>query len=135
MDIKTAAGKKQGLTPDDIAGRLFSFHDRAHFFHLQTLSFAQHKMLDELYKDLVESKDTICEFLLGVQAPKRFGGITIEQPGEFSAEAINTFLQDGFDFSMQLCSYAEDNNLEELCNLASDLQELFTKAKYLNTLT
>lgn len=125
---------KGSLTPDIIAGKLFSFHDKAHFFHLQTTGFAQHKMLDELYTELVGMKDEICEYLLGVQAPKRFGSLTIEQPGTFSDQTLTAFLQQGYDFSCQLCEYAEQNDYEQLCNMASDLQGLFVKSRYLNTL-
>ena len=134
MELKKVP--RQGtLSPESIAGTLFSFHDRAHFFHLQTTSFAQHKMLDDLYNGLVGSKDTISEYLLGIQAPKRFSSFTIEQPGEFSKSALTSFLQQGFDFSVSLIEYADGKNLEQLANLASDLQGLFVRSQYLNTLT
>ena len=130
----TPLGIGRELSPDIIAGRLFSFHDRAHFFHLQTTSYAQHKMLDDLYKGLVDAKDDISEYLLGIQAPQRFTSIVLEQTGDFSQEALTAFLEDGFNFSVSLCQYADTRNLEELCNLASDLQKLFVRSKYLNTL-
>lgn len=123
------------LTSDMIAGKLFSFHDRAHFFHLQTTSFAQHKMLDDVYNALVGSKDSISEYLLGVQAPQRFGSLIIEQPGVFSPEAVTTLLNDIFNFTVTLIDYADSKNLEQLANLASDLQGVASRAKYLNTLS
>ena len=128
-------GMSSGMTPDSIMSKLFNMHTKAHFYHLQTTSFAQHKMLNELYDDLLESKDGISEYLLGVQAPKRFGALTQEPIEPFSEEAVARFLDEGFQFTVALCGYAEQKNLEELCNLSSNLQGSFAKAKYLNTLS
>lgn len=122
------------LTPETIVSKLFYFHDCSHIYHLQTTSFAKHKMLDELYTALVDAKDGISEYLLGIQSPKRFGNITLEQVPVYSDENVTKMLEQGFQFSIRLCEYAESKNLEELCNKASDLQGDFVKAKYLNTL-
>jgi hypothetical protein len=121
------------LTPDMIMSKLFNMHTKAHFYHLQTTSFAQHNMLDALYKDLIESKDAISEYLLGIQAPKRFGSFTTEAVEPFSEEAVARFLDEGFGFTVALCDYGDQRKLEELCNLASELQGSFSKAKYFNT--
>jgi len=121
------------LTPDMIMSKLFNMHTKAHFYHLQTTSFAQHNMLDALYKDLIESKDAISEYLLGIQAPKRFGAFMNEPVEPFSEAAVAKFLDEGFSFTVAICEYGEQRNLEELCNLASNLQGSFAKAKYFNT--
>jgi hypothetical protein len=92
-------------------------------------------MLDDVYNSLVDSKDAISEYLLGVQAPQRFTNITIEQPGVFSPEAVTTLLDDIFNFTVTLIDYADSKNLEQLANLASDLQGVAARAKYLNTLS
>lgn len=123
-----------GMTPDSIISKLFNLHSKAHFYHLQTTSFAQHNMLDALYKDLVESKDAIAEYLLGIQAPKRFGSLTTEAVEPFSEEAVTKLIEDGLQFTINLCNYAEQKGLEELCNLSSNLQGSFAKARYFNTL-
>jgi len=122
------------LTPDSIAATLFWMHDTAHVFHLQTTSYAQHKMLDGLYTGMVDFKDSICEYLLGVQAPKRFGHITVDTIPVYSEMAVTKFLDTGFQFSISLCEYADQKGYEQLCNLSSELQGLFVKSKYLNTL-
>ena len=122
------------LTPEKIVGKLFSMHNIAHFLHLQTTSYAQHKMLDDVYNGLVGSKDTIAEYLLGIQAPKRFGPIVLDPIPSYSEGVVSSFLQQGFDFTCMICEYAEEKELEELCNLASDLQGIFVRGKYLNTL-
>ena len=123
-----------GLTPDIIASKLFSYHSWAHLYHLQTTSFAQHKMLEGLYEALEDSKDSICEYLLGVQIPMRFGNIVMEQPEPFSDQVLVKFLDDGFNFSVSLISYGNSCNFEQLSNLASELQGTFIRAKYLNSL-
>lgn len=122
------------LTPDKIASKLFSYHAKAHFFHLQTTSYAQHKALNKLYNSLEELKDSICEFLLGVQAPKRFGNLQIESPGSFNDSMLKSFIEEGCTFTMQLCKYAESNKLEQLCNLSSELQGTFVQTRYLLSL-
>ena len=133
MELKKVS-IKQELTPETIVSTLFYYHDCAHLYHLATTSFAKHKMLDELYEALVDTKDGISEYLLGIQAPKRFGAVTLQQVAPYSDENVTKMLQDGFQFSVKLCQYAESKGLEELCNKASDLQGLFVKSQYLNTL-
>ena len=122
-----------GMTPDSIVSKLFNLHSKAHYYHLQTTSFAQHNMLDALYKDLVEAKDGIAEYLLGIQAPKRLGPLTSETIEPFSEEAVAKLIEEGLQFTMSLCNYADQKGLEQLCNLSSDLQGAFAKAKYFNT--
>ena len=68
----------RGITPELIVSKLFNFHNKAHFLHLNADTIGKHILLDALYKDLVEHKDSIAEFLLGVQAPKRLGTFTLE---------------------------------------------------------
>jgi len=123
-----------GMNPDMIMSKLFNMYTKAHFYHLQTTTLAQHKMLNKLYEALEEHKDSICEYLLGVQAPKRFGALATEAVEPFSEEAVAKFLDEGFGFTVALCDYANTKGLEELCNLSSNLQGSFAKAKYLNTL-
>lgn len=136
MELKKPILKKVegALTPDSIMNMLFHLHSEAHYYHLQTTSFAQHKMLDELYHELQDSKDTICEYLLGKQAPKRFGNLAPHTIPPFSPMAVDMHLDEGCMFSEQLCDYAEAQDDEQLCNLASELYGLFRKSKYLNTL-
>lgn len=122
------------LTPDSIMNMLFRMDSVAEYYHLQTGSYAQHKMLDELHSAIEDSKDAICEYLLGVQAPKKFGPLSCSYSETFSDSNLSKFLDQGFKFTVDLCSYAESKGQEELCNLSSNLQGAWAKAKYLNTL-
>lgn len=121
------------LTPDMIAGKLFSFHNIAHFYHLQTTVFSQHKFLDKLYKELVDHKDSICEFLLGIQAPKRFSNLSLDEVPAFTEQNLAKFIEEGCEFSKRLCNYGREVGYEQLTNLASELQGSFTKARLFMT--
>jgi len=121
------------MTPESIIGKLFSFHNRAHYLHLNADTIGKHLLLDELYKALVDFKDEIAEYLLGIQAPKRLGVIIMDPIETFSDTAMMKLLVEGFEFSVSLCDYAEERELEELCNMASDLQKAFVKAKLFTT--
>lgn len=136
MDIKYIQKPATGgaLTPEEIVSKLFYYHNCAHIYHLATTSYAKHKMLDKLYTGLEDLKDTIAEYLLGIQAPKRFPTITLTQVQPYSDDNVTKMLDEGFQFSIKLCEYAESKNLEQLCNLSSELQGLIIKCKYLNTL-
>lgn len=120
------------LNTDVIVGKLFSYHNQAHFLHLQTNSYAEHKALDNLYSSLEELKDSIAELLLGYDSPKRLGKLNIYPIDYFNnpSELVN----DLFNFTVNLCEYAKSINLEELCNLASELQNITLKTKYFLTL-
>lgn len=122
------------LTPDSIMNMLFRMDSTAEYYHLQTTSFAQHKMLDELHSAIEDSKDSICEYLLGKQAPKKFSTLSQSYSETFSDAAVSRFLEEGFRFTVQLCAYAETKGWEQLCNLSSELQGAFVKGQYLNTL-
>jgi hypothetical protein len=126
---------KGSMCPEDIASKFFTLYMAAQFYHWQTTSIAQHEMLGGVYDAVGDAKDTIMEYLLGVQAPTRLTMSPVaETPAPFSDQSVAKMLNDGFAFSVAMCEYAEEKNLEELCNLSSNLQGVFAKAKYLNTL-
>jgi len=117
------------LTPESIVSKMFSFYTKAHFFHWQCDTIGKHGLLNELYPKLVEFNDEIAEYLLGLQIPKRFGTVTVEAPGMFSDATLRALVDEGFNFTVALCEYAKEKNLEELCNLSSELQQAFNKAR------
>ena len=121
------------LTPESIIGKLFSLYVRAHFFHWQSDTIGKHELLNELYPKIVEANDTIAEHLLGLQIPKRFGTVTVEQPGVFSDQSLMSMINDGCTFAEQLSDYAEERDLEALANMAADLRADFTKARLFTT--
>lgn len=116
-----------------MVGKLFSLHNKAHLFHLQTGSYAMHKNLDGLYSALETYKDSIAEYLLGTQIPKRFGTITIDQVGAYSDGAVMTMLEEGCELTQQIYEWAESKKMDQLCNLAAELEGEFVKAKLFTT--
>ncbi len=128
-------GMSSGMNPDMIMNKFFTLYMAAQFYHWQTTSVAQHGMLGEVYDAVGDAKDTIMEYLLGVQAPTRLTTPPVaETPAPFSDQSVAKMLDDGFQFTIAMMTYADSRGLEELKNLASDLQGVFAKAKYLNTL-
>lgn len=125
--------KVESMTPEKIVSTMFLFHNQAHLYHLQTNKYALHKMLDGLYTGLETKKDEIAEYLLGIQAPKRFGNITMQQFPEYSEENMMDMLEKGYNFTVQLVNYSKGHDLEELANLAAELQQIFVKAKLFTT--
>ena len=79
-------------------------------------------------------KDAICEFLLGIQAPKRFNSLPASEVPPYTEQNLTKFLEEGCEFSKRLCTYGKEVGYEELTNLASNLQGSWVKARYLNTL-
>lgn len=139
LKLKRDAGSKKLpmlgslLTPEIIVGKMFSFYMKAHLWHWNSNTIGKHLLLDELYPKLVSLNDEISEYLLGLQIPKRFDEAAVAKaitaPGKFSDSALLAFTNEGFEFTKSLCDYAEERELEELCNLSSELQQAFNKAR------
>lgn len=123
------------MTPEGIVGKLFSFHNSAHKFHLDTKSFATHKALDELYTSLVGFKDGISELLMGYNNGKRIGKIRLDDIPDYSDDAVRKMLMEGMEFSKMLGEWAEEKNYCDIENTAQSLSGQFSKTLYLLTLT
>lgn len=123
-----------GMTPDSIMNALFKMDSTAEYYHLQTDSFAQHKMLDELHGAIEDHKDSICEYLLGMQAPKKFGSLSQNYDEMFSVTTLDKFLDEGIAFAIKLSEYGNSKGMRQLANMANELEGTFAKGKYLNTL-
>lgn len=127
------AGGEKKLTPEKIVQMLFYFHDAAHFKHLQTMHYAEHKALDKLYKGLVEFKDEIAELLLGYLAPKRFTEAP-KLPVDKNMDH-NRILDELCKFADELYEYGEQTKWWALSNKAAELSGLGYQVKYLLTLS
>ena len=127
---------KELTSIESIVNTFFTLYVKAQYFHWQTSSFSKHKMLGEIVDSIDELKDKVVEYLLGVQAPKKLSSSPkIDNITEYSDNNVAIYLEEGFQFTVSLIKYGKENNLEELVNLASDLQEVYAKSKYLNTLS
>lgn len=123
------------LTPEYIQGKLFSFHNISHKFHLDTRSFSEHKALDLLYTELVTFKDDISELLMGYMGGKRIGNIKMDEIPEYSHSAAIKLAQEIGSFSYDLEMWAEDKKYCDIENTAQSLSGLSAKVLYLLTLT
>ena|ERR1700727_4034679 len=119
------------MTNEYITGKLFSFHNTAHYYHFQCSSHAQHKALEHLYERLVHLKDEIPEFLLGLQAPMRLQYIVLDEIKPFSDTALLSFLEEGCAFGKSLCECAELRGLEPLEDMAGHICKEFSHCKLL----
>jgi len=115
-----------------IASALFTFRVQAHFYHLNTKSFARHKALNELYDDLDDYIDSVSELLLGYQAPKRLDKLSVNVTYDTNEDQ---FPEKIVQFARKLEDFAAKNGLIELQNLAAEIEGSGAKAKYLFTLS
>lgn len=121
------------LTLEVIIGKLFYFHTQAHLFHFQTSSYSEHKALDNLYKELVEFKDTIGEQAMGYfkSRPRNLPTYPFEN---YSPECLQRLLDEIEGFSCGLMKFADSMQYVNLSNLAQELSGLSAKTRYLLTL-
>lgn len=124
-----------GLTPERVFSTMLSLEVEAHIIHLNTSSFAEHKATDELYSGIQGFRDTIMENILGHMASK---GIRLTPPKGVSVKigrSSSEVAREVCEFSYQLHEWAEENDWNDLANIADEMQALGTKVSYLLTLS
>lgn len=127
--------KDAEMTPEFIQGKLFSYADIAHKFHLDTTSYAEHKAMDKLYSGLVEFKDSISEMLMGYLGGKRIGKIKLDEIPEYSKGKCADLCNDVSEFSYELYEWAGKKKYCDIENTAQSLSGLAASTTYLLTLT
>lgn len=118
------------LTPEKIQGKLFSFHNAAHKFHLSTKSFAEHKATDYLYNELVNYKDEVSEKLQGYEG-KMIGNIKLDTIPEYSTSASKELAKEIMEFARDLEAFGEQNEYCDIENIAQGLSGVGAKFNYL----
>lgn len=121
------------LSPESIISKLSQLYEQVHHLHFNTMSYAEHKALGDLYESLIDFKDRIGELLLGYMSPRRFGPITLS-PTKPNVDC-EIILEAGCSLSRDIKQYATDNKYLDLGNVADELEGTFIKTKYLLTLT
>ena len=118
---------KSSVKPEIFFGVLFHSRDCMHLTHLQTMSFAEHKALNEYYDGILGLTDELIETYFGLIG-KRLG-IKIPQ-----AEYINSQAH-----LKQLYSYIESNRdifeQSHIQNIIDEICALINKTQYLLTLS
>lgn len=106
-------------TTSEFITKLFQIEAQAHVAHLQTSSFAQHMALDELYKGMVELRDTYAETYQGRYGIiKGYGTIEIKE-GIDMVQYLNQTVSDVLEYRKQITDgylQQEIDNLLELIN-------------------
>jgi DNA-binding ferritin-like protein len=123
------------LTPELIQAKLFSMRAQAHKFHLDTRSYAEHKVLGKVYDKLGDFTDEISEKLMGYQGGKRIGVSNLDELKVYSQDAVNKMVKDGIDFSYSLYEWSGKKKYSDLENIAQSLSGLFAETAYQLTLS
>lgn len=122
------------MTPEQIQNKLFSFHNAAHKYHLDTTSFEIHKALNKLYEGVGDFKDEILEKLMGYLDGKRIGKLKLEEVPEYSDSNVKKLVNDIKDFAYELYEWAGDNHYCDVENKAQELSGLAAQTAYMLTL-
>jgi len=123
--------KNSTLSLESVASKLTYFHEQLHLLHWQTMSYAEHKALGDLYVYIQNFKDEIIEKLMGY---------TYKRPGVYKIDALTNCtamqcVQDVMSFATTLKMYGEKNSYHDVCNLADALSGEASKVHYLLTLS
>lgn len=127
--------KESELTPEYIQGKLFSFADISHKYHLDTMSYAEHRAIGKMYEALVGFKDEVSEKLMGYMGGKRIGKIKLDEIPEYSKGSAKTLSEDILEFSYELYEWAGKKKYCDIENIAQSISGLASQTIYLLTLT
>lgn len=108
---------------------LFTSRDQAHYFHLQTESYAEHKALDMYYNEILDLTDSLIESAQGEYGRVK-GKITIELD-DYSSEAVTKHLDETLECIRDCRDVIANRALEAIYD---DIENLIQKTKYLLTL-
>lgn len=122
------------MNPEYIQGKLFSFYNAAHIFHLNTKSFAEHSAMKGFYQSLDGFKDEISEKLMGYMGGNRIGEITLDKIPAYSNKASEELVNEVMVFAKQLMEWAEKKEYCDIENIAQGLSGEAAKVNYLLTL-
>ena len=121
----------EGLSIENIAGKLTYFHEQLHLLHWQTTSYAEHQALGALYDFVHDFKDGVMEKIMGYTG-KRPGVFKIPELSYVTPESCVSELM---SFATKLKQYGDMNGFHDIGNLADTLSGEAAKTKYLLTLS
>jgi hypothetical protein len=102
---------------------LFHSGTNAHFFHLSTNSYSQHKALQKYYESIIDLADSYCEAFMGRYEQIKVFPSTYHLPKEplKYIESLKTFVEDaGADLPKD----------QELVNIVAEIQQLIDSTIY-----
>lgn len=109
-----------------------------HVLHFQTKSHAKHLALEDLYKGVTDLSDDIIECMMGRLSTRLKEGFTVTCnpiPLLETEQNITDQVNFLFNFSEELFNFGNNNNYQDIANLAAELQQLVNKTKYRLTLS
>lgn len=104
-----------------IVSLLFNARTNAHFFHLETKSYAQHKALNEFYDGVIDLGDRFAESYQG-----QYGIITGYTIGNKEAEPLPMLI----DQLKQIVNMRSNFKDSHLLQILDDVVELYTSTIY-----
>lgn len=111
------------MKTEEFASLLFEIETISHIAHLQTTSFAQHLALDELYKNIVEHRDSFIESYQG-----KYG--IIKGYKSFTIKEGLDMIQYLKESSSNIDTYRETLTEGYLQQIVDDIQELLNTVIY-----
>ena len=99
ITLKEFQGKEESSV-STLFAKLFESRNFAHYVHLRTKSYAQHKALNSFYEDIVELSDSLYETYAGKYGQIRFdagASVKEEDPIKYF-ENMGDMLSDAQDF-------------------------------------
>jgi hypothetical protein len=124
------------VTPSYIKSKLFSFHAAAHSLHLDCAgenSFAEHKALDKLYKELEDVKDDIVEQLQGYLG-NRIGAVSLDPIPTYTKGQSLVLVNQIIEFCGQVSEYAEQRKMYGVEAAIQDFEGTVAQVKFLLSL-
>ena len=121
------------LSLEGIGGKIAYYKEQLQLYHWQTQSYAEHKTLDEMITNVKSLGDDIVEKVMGY-SNRRIKNFKIEPINNYNTGCCINIANDIIRFSVQLKSFANENNMLDVGNLADALSGIGAKYKYLFTL-
>jgi hypothetical protein len=116
-----------------LAVTLFHARQQAHFWHLETKSFAEHKALNEFYDEILNLTDELLEAYLGKNERINFGEIKMTFKS-YSEENVNDYFKRLENFVKSSRKKIEEEKNFDIVSLIDDILVLINKTTYLLTL-
>lgn len=111
---------------------LFHSRQQAHFWHLQTKSYAEHKALNEYYDGILELTDQLLEVYLGKGKKIDFNRITMVFKG-YNKQAMIEYFKKLARYMVRVKKSLKDSD-GDLLNIMEEIIALINKTLYLFTL-
>lgn len=111
---------------------LFHARQQAHFWHLETKSFAEHKALNEFYDELLDLIDQLLETYLGKGKKIDFGKIRMTFNSYSKERMVEYFKKLARYVSRAKKSFGPNDG--DIANIMDEILSLINKTLYLFTL-